>query len=83
MFPEILNVQVPESVIKAAPDDYLNAKNTILNSNIEIERLKNYLINKTAADAAVAAELESSELESISSMETENKAFVDGDEIEQ
>lgn len=46
MLPEILNVNVPQHILATAPSDYINAKKTISNSNIEIERFKVYLHSK-------------------------------------
>ena len=79
MFPEILNVKVPEWILKTAPDDYVNAKNAISDSKIEIERLKNYLINKTVAETVPATDDDEFNL----IMDIENKVFNNEDEIEQ
>ena len=84
MLPEILNVKVPENIEKTAPYDYINAKSTILYSNIEIERLKNYLIVKSAEEEEEVSP-EHSSFESINIMDTienQNKVFADS-EIEQ
>ncbi len=79
MFPEILNAKVPEWILKTAPDDYVNAKNAISDSKIEIERLKNYLINKTVAETVPATDDDEFNL----IMDIENKVFNNEDQIEQ
>lgn len=53
MFPEILNIIVPEEIAKTAPNNYINAKSAITKSNEEIERLKNYFNKKTASSTSI------------------------------
>ncbi len=99
MLPEILNVNLPNSILNTAPNDYINAKSTIFNSNIEIERFKNYL--SSSSSSSKVASVQSSPLSTASSSpvyttnsmdvndngnlvpDGQNKTFLENGEIEQ
>jgi hypothetical protein len=50
MIPEILHIQMPQWIMKTTPSDYKSVRDTIDQSNKEIEKLKTFLLNRKTND---------------------------------